>query len=157
MAERRTIRHEIQIEAPRDRVWSALARLDGFSSYSPMVKSSRLLTEQSQGVGAERRCDAYRPGHIDERVVDWLDHERIALEVIGGMPITGIGTWTLSGSEPTRVVFELEYAPRLGWIGSMMDVLMMRREMTKGFAANLAGLKQHVEHGRVIEDRLPNA
>lgn len=157
MARPRTIRHEIDIDATRGRVWTVIARLDQFSDYSPMVKASRLLTEQSEGVGAERRCDAYRPGHIDERVVEWVDGERIGLEVIGGMPITGTGVWTLSGGEPTRVLFELTYQPRLGLIGAILDATMMRREMKKGFAANLAGLKQHVEHGRSIGNRLADA
>lgn len=148
MAAQKTISHEVEIDADRESVWEVIAHLEGFSSYSPMVKSSKLLTEKSVGVGAERRCDAYRPGHIVERVVEWVEGERIALEVIGGMPIRGTGVWTLSGSEPTRVRFELAYQPRYGIIGTVMDAAMMRREMGKGFAANLIGLKEHVEQKR---------
>lgn len=143
----RTIRHEISIDAPRERVWEVLSRLDRFGDYSPMVKEVSMLTEQSRGVGAERRCHAYRPGHVDERVVAWEDGSTVALEVTGGMPITGTGVWTLTGSEPTTVSFQLDYRPRLGPIGLLMDRLMMGRQMDKGFASNLAGLKAHVESG----------
>jgi uncharacterized membrane protein len=151
MSRTRTIEHSTVIEAPPSRVWQVLSRLDGFGDYSPMVKSATLLSEQREGVGAERRCDAYRPGHIDERVVGWEEEKCLALEVIGGMPVTGVGVWSLSGDQFTEVTFRLDYRPKLGPIGALTDRLMMNREMTKGFKANLAGLKAHVEEGTVID------
>lgn len=153
MPRTRTIKHEIDIDAPRDQIWEVLARLDSFGDYSPVVKGDTILSEQRDGVGAERRCDAYRPGHIDERVVAWDEGARIALEVVGGMPIKGTGVWTLTGTDPTNVTFQLDYAPRFGPIGFVMDKMMMAREMDKGFASNLAGLKAHVEDGAIISDK----
>ena len=135
------------IDAPRQAVWSVLADLDRFADFSPMVRRVERLDGPRSGVGAGRRCAAMRAGHIDERVVDWEEGRRLALEVVGGMPIRGVGVWMLEGDRPTEVSFRLEYRPRFGPAGRLMDRVVMRTQMERGFVANLDGLRRLVEAG----------
>ena len=154
MARTRIIEHSIDIDAPKQRVWDVLSRLEKFSDYSPMVRDVTMLTEQTSGVGTERRCDAYSFGRVEERVIDWEEGRRISLKVIGGMPIEGTAVWTITGHQPTTVNFRLEYTPKYGPLGFLMDEMMLNRVMSKGLQSNLAGLKVHIEEGRIIADKV---
>jgi uncharacterized membrane protein len=157
VARTQIIEHSIDIDAPKQRVWNVLSCLENFDDYSPMVRDVTMLTEQTSGVGSERRCDAYSFGGVEERVTDWDEGHRISLEVIGGMPIEGTAVWTVTGPQPTTVNFRFEYTPKYGPLGFLMDRMMLNRVLSKGLQSNLVGLKVHIEDGSLVTNRVKPA
>ncbi|PZS35609.1 MAG: hypothetical protein DLM58_03505 [Pseudonocardiales bacterium] len=75
-----TLSNEILIRAPRQQVWDTLTRLDLLSAYDPGTKASVLTGEQSDGVGAQRRCEV-PGGWFIERVAAWEPIQTLALEL----------------------------------------------------------------------------
>ena len=62
------------------------------------------------------------------------------------MPMTADIRFRLAAEgDSTKVSVSPEYRVKYGPIGSLMDVLFVRRTYEKGMRALLAGLKRHVE------------
>ena len=51
------ISRKVIIDAPKQKVWDALADFGNVQNMSPNIAKSYLTTEQVNGVGAERHCD----------------------------------------------------------------------------------------------------
>lgn len=77
-----TLQHEITIDASIENVWKAVADLSAVQHYNPMVSSVRCLSDQSEGVGAARRCELKPKGWVEERVWEWTPPNAIGLEVV---------------------------------------------------------------------------
>ena len=52
-----TIRNEIIINAPIEKIWEALTEVDWLEKYDPTVKKSTALTAVKSGIGARRKVD----------------------------------------------------------------------------------------------------
>ncbi|MEE8217889.1 MAG: SRPBCC family protein [Vicinamibacteria bacterium] len=142
---------DVWINAPRETVWRRLADLGGIHVFHPGLSGSHLLGDQPEGIGARRRCELKGGGHLDEEVVEWADQESLALTITGGKGLPPFvragGRFTLSDGENggTVVGLALEYQLRFGWLGSLMDRLMVRREFERTVPAILKGLKRRAE------------
>ncbi len=142
---------DVWINAPRETVWRRLADLGGIHVFHPGLSGSQLLGDQPEGIGARRRCELKGGGHLDEEVVEWADQESLALTITGGKGLPPFvragGRFTLSDGENggTVVGLALEYQLRFGWLGSLMDRLMVRREFERTVPAILKGLKRRAE------------
>ncbi len=51
-----TVTRQIEINAPADEVWRAIADFGGVYNWAPNVASSYSTTEANEGVGAGRHC-----------------------------------------------------------------------------------------------------
>ncbi len=146
-----SIEGDVWIDAPRETVWRRLADLGGIHVFHPGLSGSHLLGDQPEGIGARRRCELKGGGHLDEEVVEWADQESLALTITGGKGLPPLvragGRFTLSDGENggTVVGLALEYQLRFGWLGSLMDRLMVRREFERTVPAILKGLKRRAE------------
>jgi hypothetical protein len=103
-------------------------------------------------VGASRRCELKPAGQLDERVVEWVEGETLALDIVEtrGMPPLrdAGGRFTLREENgETVVALALRYEVGLGFLGPIIDALMMRRQFERTVPAILRGLKRHVESG----------
>ena len=54
--------YEIEIKAPVEKVWEAIADFGNISKFNPSVPTSHLTADQAQGVGTTRHCDLFVPG-----------------------------------------------------------------------------------------------
>jgi uncharacterized membrane protein len=146
-----SIKGGIWIDAPRETVWHRLADLGGIHEFHPGLRGSGLLGEQPEGIGARRRCELRRGGHLDEQVVEWKDGESLALVVTGGRGLPPMvragGRFTLRDAQAggTIVSLTLEYQLRYGWLGSLMDRVLVRREFERTVPGILKGLKNRAE------------
>ncbi len=52
-----TIIREVQIEAPQDKVWRALADFGNIAWFNPGVPQSYVTSEQREGIGATRQVN----------------------------------------------------------------------------------------------------
>ena len=142
---------DVWINAPRETVWRRLADLGGIHVFHPGLSGSHLLGDQPEGIGARRRCELKGGGHLDEEVVEWADQESLALTITGGKGLPPLvragGRFTLGDGEDggTVVGLTLEYQLRFGWVGSLMDRLLVRREFEGTVPGILQGLKRRAE------------
>ncbi|MEZ4339237.1 MAG: SRPBCC family protein [Sandaracinaceae bacterium] len=141
------------VDAPPSRVWEALADFGGIYKFHPLVERSPLLTEQARGLGAERRCEFVDGHHVCERVIGWDEGRSLQIEVYdGSMPLAcAEGTLTVApASGGADVTFAFGYEPTMGFVGRIMDALVMRRRMTDTLDKILVGLGAHLRTGAGI-------
>jgi len=146
-----SIEGDVWIDASRETVWRRLSDLGGIHQFHPGLSGSHLLGEQPEGIGARRRCELKGGGHLDEEVVEWTDQESLALSITGGKGLPPFvragGRFTLRDGKDggTVVGLTLEYQLRFGWVGGLMDRLLVRREFERTVPAILQGLKRRTE------------
>ncbi len=141
---------------PVDKVWSTLADFGGIHRYSGAVESSPINRgTPDRGIGAERRCQLYDGKHIQERVTEFTEGSRLALEVFDtSMPMkSAAASFDL---QPTadggcELTMTMEYVVKFGIIGRALDAVMMRKEMIKSLTLLLAGMDEYAKTGRAIE------
>src|SRR5262245_12625828 len=127
-----TIRHEIEVSCPPERVWALLADLEAVEQYNPGVRSASIEGEPRTGVGARRVCELEPKGRVVERVTHWEEQRAIGLEVADSDWPIRFMRW-ITRVEPngaaTRVTQELEYELKFGPAGWLLDRLVMQRKL----------------------------
>jgi len=53
----KTLKNEVLIDAPIDKIWEALAVTDKLDTYDPTVKKSTAISDIKSGIGASRKVD----------------------------------------------------------------------------------------------------
>jgi ligand-binding SRPBCC domain-containing protein len=145
------LENSIRIDAPPDKVWSALASLDALERYDPGVKKSEIVSATREGPGAARRCDLTPGGWFKEKVGDWRPQEAISFELFEcTLPVRRLRhSYTLApDGGGTLVRQRMEYELKFGPLGKLMDAVMVRRKWNAGIKGFFAGLKRYVETGR---------
>ena len=150
------------VEADIGRVWALVSDIGGVHHWHPKVKQSPLLSDNSTGPGARRRCEFYDGNSVVEEVVDWVEGESVTLELSDMfMPLqTARVTVRLAqrGPSSTEVSMEMDYSVKYGPIGWLMNSVMMRPMMGKMFAEVLSGLEHHAVTGEAVtQDFQPHA
>ena len=152
------VSREVRINAPKEKVWEALADFGGIQIFNPSVIKSYTINSKNEGVGASRRCELNIPGsHIDERVTEWVDGEKMVIEIYDGKkaPPFKRAFATISiredGPNTTIATGVIEYKLKFGPIGALMDVALVKPQFGKGFGGLMAGLKHYVETGESVD------
>lgn len=143
-----TLHHRMLIDAPVETVWKALADLAAVQNYNPMVASARVISARAEGVGAMRRCELKPKGWVEERVWHWEPPHAIGLEIAASEWPVVFMKWKTElekDGSTTLVRQEMDYKVKFGPIGTLMDVLMMRRMLNKGIGDAFESLKRYAE------------
>ncbi len=140
---------------PVTRVWTALADFGGVHRYSAGVESSPINPgTPATGVGAERNCKLYDGNNIQERITEFVDNERLGIEVFQtSMPIKRAQVqFQLVSTKDSgcELSMTMDYTLKFGLVGKLMDAMMMKAAMTKSLARLLAALEQHLTTGEEI-------
>lgn len=86
--------------------------------------------------------------HLEEVITAWDDGRGYSFAVVKPpFPIASVHeTWTVDQrSRETRATTVVEYDVRLGALGRLVDVLLIRRLIRREMRRGLAGLKRHIE------------
>lgn len=145
-----TLHHEIRISAPIEAVWKAVADLVAVQDWNPMVASARYVSDKREGTGAARRCELKPKGWVEERVWDWNPPHALGLEVVASeWPIVFMKwrTELQSDGDATLMSQTMDYKVKFGLLGTLMDILIMRRMLNKGISDAFQSLRRHVETG----------
>ncbi len=141
---------EAQVHAPKERVWAELADFGEIARWNPVIARSYLTSQQPTGVGAARHCDFRGSGYIEEQAVQWEEGRALGVEVTGSsLPLkeASIRFILREEDETTAVRVQLEYTPRWGLLGKLLDRLYGRRRFRRTMQSVVAGLKRQVERG----------
>jgi hypothetical protein len=143
-----TIRHEIHAACAPEIVWKILADLEEVARYNPGVRAAETMGAQRTGVGAMRACELVPKGRVVERVTHWEEGRALGLEVTeSDWPIRFMRWVTRleASSGGTRIFQELEYEPKFGPLGWVLDRLMMKNKLTGTLDGVFASLVKHAE------------
>ena len=140
-----TLNHEIYINAPKSQVWDVIANLGGVVKFHPLVTNSYYVTDDKQGIGAARVCELGPDTFVNETAIAWNEGESYTLDVqfTKGQkpPVNSLqGTVSVRG-QGTGTVAEmtLEYDPKFGPLGKIMDMMVLRPQFNKLLPSVLKG------------------
>ncbi len=146
------------INAPSSEIWAVLSDFSNIQMFHPNVQDVDQLSEVDRGLGAVRRCNFYSGGSAVEKIIAWDDERQFftwtvtelaapILDVTAGMRVEKID------SDRSKVHIEMNYVPKWGIFGKILDVLILRMVMRQTFNKVLKGLQHHVETGELIGEK----
>jgi ligand-binding SRPBCC domain-containing protein len=144
----RVLEERVEIKAPTECAWAALADFGGVAKWAPYMRSSRLLGERGAGVGARRAMRHAWGFRFEETVTQWHDGKGFAFDVLKApFPMKNVKeSWAVAREDGYVVVStQVRYGMRLGPLGRALDSLLVRFLVQREMRAGLRGLKQFVE------------
>ena len=153
---------EINIDAPKEKVWEVLADLGNIYRWNPGVIHSYSTSEEASGEGASRHCDVQSgpiKGYLEERAFDWQEGEGFKIEIYdSSLPVKRVIVQfaVQARGEGTVVEVTPEFQLKFGLVGVVLERLMFGPQFRKGMAGLLAGLKYHVETGEEVANKVPS-
>lgn len=145
------------IDGEVDAVWELVDRFADTWVYHPIVERSEALNGVDRGLGAERQCDLYGGGSVQERVVAHdASNRTYTVEVFdfGPMPLRQMSV-TISvapdGPNRSRVTYAGGFQPRFGAAGWVMAKVMMKGQFERMMGQLIDGIEAHLRTGREVQ------
>jgi ribosome-associated toxin RatA of RatAB toxin-antitoxin module len=145
-----TIRNEIIINAPIEKIWKALTEIDWLEKFDPTVKKSTALTSSKSGIGAKRKVEM-RDGKnwFEESVTEFKVNEVLTYELTAcSFPLHKLKhSYTFETVEGGRIRVKqvMAYTVKFGLLGKFLDAIMIRKQSDDGIKKFLSGLKSFTE------------
>jgi len=150
------IKRKVTINAPKEKVWEALADFGNVQTLSPNIVKSVLTSEQKNGIGATRHCDFASMGaQVEERIVGWIEGESIEIDIYGSKNLPMItamrATFTVSEDRDSTLLTGTFQYGMTNALGGLLNSLAMKKMNAKTWVGFIAGIKHHVETGEHVE------
>lgn len=144
-----TIRNEMIINAPIEKIWQALTEIDWLEKYDPTVKKSTALTSAKSGIGTRRRVEMLDGKNwFEESVTEFRVNEALTYELTAcSFPIHKLKhSYSFEEIEgQTKVKQVMAYTVKFGLVGKLLDAIMISKQSDYGIKKFLAGLKSFTE------------
>ena len=144
-----TLNNEITINAPIEKIFQALAEMEGLEKLDPNVKKSTSLSNIKSGISAKRKVDMIDGKNwFEEKVTGFKQNESLTYELTAcSFPVKSLKyTYTVEKSgNQTKVKQAMCYEIKFGLIGKILDALMIRKQYNKGIQGFFIGLKSFAE------------
>jgi uncharacterized protein YndB with AHSA1/START domain len=147
-----TIRSEIEIDAPPQRVWEILIDPERLPQYNATIIEVSDATGRLDQVGATYRAVARVYGRRIEG--DWEVTEVVPLRRLvvrglapGGGAATVIGTLEPTDRGTTRAAVEIDYQLPAGFLGELVNKLFIERSIERDVRHTNENLKALAEGG----------
>lgn len=153
----RTIKYQVHVDAPKEKVWAAIADFGNVANLSPGIKKSYLTSEATSGVGATRHCDlALYGATLEERIVEWTEGESFRIDIYNSkrLPLikTSGGSLLVQEHEGGALLTgSLHTSLKYSFVGNLLYPIVLRKQLTKEWKIFLAGVKKHIETGDLID------
>ncbi len=138
--------------------WAAISEMGAVQDWHPNVARSEVLSTNSTGIGASRRVEFQDGNSVVETVIEQSEPHFTTMEMTESPPLKR-AVVTIRAKERsayvTEVTFSIDYDLKLGPIGWLIHVLMMKRLFGKVFGVALEGLSYHLETGNLVTDSVP--
>ena len=134
-------------KASPEACWDLLADFGNIDFFNPHVGKSRLLDDSPErGIGAVRQCDlADGKNYLRERITDWQEGNSYTVSLYeSSMPLknTFITLSVKPDQEGSILEMDMDYTPKYGPLGALMDVVILRRMMEKTMRSVVQGLDE---------------
>jgi ligand-binding SRPBCC domain-containing protein len=144
-----TILNEIIIDAPIEKIWEALTEVEILEKYDPTVKRSIALSKNTKGIGAKRKVEMFDGKNwFEEQCTVHHPNEALTYELTAcSFPVHQLKhSYSFEKIDnQTKVKQLMHYKMKYGWLGKIMDALMVRKQSDKGIKKFFAGLKSYAE------------
>jgi ribosome-associated toxin RatA of RatAB toxin-antitoxin module len=144
-----TIQNEIIINASIERIWVNLTDLELLDQYDPTVKKSTLISGEKSGIGAKRKVDMLDGKNwFEEMVTVSKPNQALTYELTAcSFPVQALRhSYSFEKvGDKTRVKQVMEYTVKFGWLGKLLDALVIRKQSDAGIKKFFAGLKSYTE------------
>ena len=142
------------VEAPVEQVWESWDDFGNIYKFNPSISASRLLSDDSTGIGARRECDLKDGKNwVREKIVDYVPLKKMRIDIYdSSMPIKTMSatvTFRAIADAKTEVTFWAEFEPKFGFLGRLMAPLM-KRQFRPMLASMLDGNADYVEKGVLV-------
>ena len=144
----RVLTEQIGIGASQHAVWEVLKDFGGVSEWAPYMRKSFLIGEQKSGVGTSRFMRHAWGFSIEELVTEWTDGQGFSFDVHRApWPMKDVQETWITGHDNglSTVTTRVTYGMRLGFLGSLVDWMLVRFVVRREMRAGLLGLKKYAE------------
>jgi len=140
------ITNQVQINAPKSKVWEIVSDFGNVSRWGPLVTQSATLSQNNKGLGAERSCEVLQLGRITEKVIGWDEGNSITIDVKGVPGVYSLVNQSkLSGEgDQTVVTSETEVDIK----GTDEDKKGFEEQFHGALQLTVEGLKAYAETGQ---------
>ncbi len=153
-----TIKREITIQLPKEKVWSLLADFGNVCHGHPKVSKSYVTSSITQGIGATRHCDFTMMGaSAEEKIVAWNEGQSMKIQVYQLKKMPGIKDLSLElsireNADDTVLTGHLNYTMKNKFFDFMNNMVMkkMNAELIDGI---MAGHKKYFETGEIVTEK----
>lgn len=141
--------NEIIINAPIDKIWGILTDLELLDKTDPTVKKATLISENKTGLEAKRKVFMQDGKNwFDEKITVFKPNEELVYQLTDcSFPIKRLKhtySFQKMGNQ-TKVKQVMEYSVKFGFIGVLMDKMMIGKQFNSGITKFLNGLKSYSE------------
>ena len=144
---------EIEISAPRDRVWTILSDVTSARLWDSRMRKATIVTEAKSGIGTTRASDS-PVVKTRETVTEWVPYNRLAMDVVHEPKLTRFETSRLelapAGATGTRVRWTIDYQMNGGYLGTLADKILLGSTHQGRIDDGLSRLKRYAETGEVL-------
>jgi hypothetical protein len=144
----RTLKERIGINTSKQAVWDVMADFGNASVWAPGMRRSGLWGKVKAGVGMHRIMQHTWGFIIEEVVTQWTEGTGYSFELVRApFPMCSVcETWVLNDDDSQAVLsITVSYGMRLGFIGALLDAVLVRFVVAREMRLGICGLKHHVE------------
>jgi len=144
-----TLRNEVKIDAPIEKIWAALINIEELEKYDPTVKNSKAISNITNGIGAKRKVEMLDGKNwFEEKCTALKTNEQLTYELTAcSFPVQSLKhSYSFERDGNSVIVKQLMgYQVKFGFLGKVLDSLMIRKQSDKGIKQFLSGLKSYTE------------
>ena len=143
------IHNEITVNAPIEKIWEALTEVELLEKYDPTVKKSIALSTLKSGMGAKRKVHMLDGKNwFDEEVTEYIPNVALTYTLTAcTFPVHKLKhSYSFEKVDnQTKVKQVMQYEMKFGFLGKIMDTLMVRKQSDISIKKFFAGLKSFTE------------
>ena len=139
---------EIIVSAAPEKVWKTLSDIGNIYLWNPGVVHSEMMSLGNVDIGACRRCDLGGKNYLVEEIVEFEKLNKLTMRITDtNLPFrtADIRFFVESQHNQSLVKVSPKYDLKYGWLGRVLDLLVVQSHYRKGMRNLLFGLKQYVE------------
>ena len=144
-----TLHNERTIRASREKLWGILSNLEELEKYDPTVLRSVAISTGITGPGAARKVEMKEGKNwFNEKITTWKPGEELSYQLTAcSFPVSSLShSYTFEeAGEGVRVKQVMDYTVKFGWLGRLMDWLMIEKQTQSGIDKFFDGLKKYSE------------
>lgn len=144
----RKLEAKIGIKASKQAVWDVMADFGNAADWAPGMRRAGLWGNVKTGVGMHRIMQHKWGFIIEEVVTHWTEGAGYSfrLEKAPFPMCDASETWVLNDDGHDAVLnITVSYSMRLGFIGALLDAVLVRFVVAREMRLGICGIKHHVE------------
>ncbi|MFZ6013408.1 MAG: SRPBCC family protein [Bacteroidota bacterium] len=147
-----TLFNEITVKAPIENIWKALSNIEELEKYDPTVRKSSAISSSKNGIGSARKVEMKDGKNwFEEKCTVWKPNQAITYELTAcSFPIHCLKhsySFEQNG-DGIKVKQVMEYQVKYGFLGKVLDAMVVKKQSDSGIKKFFLGLKAYAEQNK---------